>query len=310
MLTPRLLAVAAALAAFVHASAAAAAAWPPSGPSCSLPQGTKYTAVHYLKKTVQSPDQRCSALPPGISVPCQVDLQGVLYEPKGSGNKPVLIWNHGSERVQPWQATNDYCGIARTFVKLGFIVFVPFRRGHGPSTGQYVGDIFENGTIVDQASVVPLLQGQTDDVKAALQYVKNSVADAKKTEIVVAGLSYGGMVSLLSAIYVSGFQAALDISGGALSWNGNAMLRSQLKSLTPGVKIPTFMFQDDKECAGANPTQTLGPLLPKGSKYKVYTGFPQMECHDAHGQFVYTETGQKLWLDDALAFLKNKGIAP
>jgi dienelactone hydrolase len=163
---------------------------------------------------------------------------------------------------------------------------------------------------VNDASVVPLLAAQTEDVKSALAWVKSSVANADTNEIVISGISYGGMVTLLSAIYVTGFKAALPINAGTLSWDGNSFLRSQLKSLTPSVKVPTFIIQDDKECSGSNPAKTLGPLLPSGSKYKIYTSFPQMECLQAHGDFLNTSTGQNLWVDDAMAFFKEKGVAP
>jgi hypothetical protein len=42
----------------------------------------------------------------------------------------------------------------------------------------------------------------------------------------------------------------------------------------------------------------------------VYTSFPAMDCDDAHTQVVSKTIGQDLWLADALAFPKDKGVAP
>jgi hypothetical protein len=57
-------------------------------------------------------------------------------------NTPVLIYNHGHDRVR-----GEVCAIAKYFVKHGYVVFAPLRRGHCgyegsqiKSTGVYIDD--------------------------------------------------------------------------------------------------------------------------------------------------------------------------
>ncbi len=285
-------------------------------------KGVKPRVVHYLETTATLGDQRCD--PPAAGAPpagihCKVDLQGVLYAPPGSGKHPVVLFNHGS-------SGHDYCDVAKVFTNHGYLVFVPFRRGHSGdvwvapdkmqpvrSTGVYAVDVLERIEADDRRlkniSVGPLLEASIPDVAAALAYVKR-LPNADADEVAVAGHSYGGMTALIAAADVKGFKAGLDIAGGCLSWWINPDLQAYLTNVAKRVRIPVFAFQDDEECSGPDPTKTLGPLLKRhGGDHKIYP-FPEMECHEAHGRFLTKPEGQALWRNDARAFLAAHGVAP
>jgi dienelactone hydrolase len=285
-------------------------------------KGVKPTLVHYLETSATLGDQRCDPPQPGAppaGVECKVDLQGVLYAPPGPGKHPVVVFNHGSSGA-------DYCSVARVFTNHGYLFFVPFRRGHSGdvwmapnktesvrSTGVYAVDVLEKIKADDvrlkNISVGPLLEATMPDVRAALEFIKR-LPNADPRKVAVAGHSYGGMTTLIAAADVEGFKAALDISGGCLSWWLNPDLQAYLKNIAKRVRIPVFAFQDDRECSGEDPTRTLDPLLrAAGGKGEIYK-MPKMDCHEAHTRFLKSGEYQALWRQDARDFLAAHGVAP
>jgi dienelactone hydrolase len=284
-------------------------------------KGVRPKLVHYLETSAKLGDQRCDRPQPGTlptGIECKVDLQGVLYAPPGGGRHPVVLFNHGS-------SGHDYCDVAKVFTNHGYLFFVPFRRGHSGdvwvapnkmqdvrSTGVYAVDVLEQIEADDRRlkniSVGPLLESAMPDVRAALEFVKR-LPNADPRKVAVAGHSFGGMTALIAAADVEGFKAALDISGGCLSWWLNPDLQAYLKNVAKRARIPVFAFQDDQECSGEDPTRTLGALLPAGSQKRIYH-MPKMDCHEAHSQFLYEGEYQALWREDARDFLAVHGVAP
>ena len=285
-------------------------------------KGVKPKLVHYLQTDGTLGDQRCDPPTPGTppaGIKCKIDLQGVIYAPPDPGRRPVVIFNHGADG-------RDYCAVAKVFTNHGYIFFVPFRRGaegdvdvppdkslHVRSTGVYAVDVLREIEPLDarvkNISVGPLLEAAVPDVRAALEFVK-TLPNVDPHEVAVAGHSFGGMTALMAAADVEGFKAALPISAGCLSWWMNPDLQVYLTQVAKRVRIPTFAFQDDRECSGKDPTQTLCPLLPKCNVKKAIYHMPEMDCHDAHGEFLNKDKYQALWRQDARDFLKANGVAP
>jgi len=240
-----------------------------------------------------------------------VDLKGYLYMPEGNGPAPVVLFNHGAHRT-------EHCSVAEVFVNKGYIFFVPYRRGHGPSVWKSSGvdpvdslDALEDthGKETKEALVMPLLLVSLEDVRAALDYVKTAVPHARKDAIAVAGHSYGGMITLLSAARVNGFKAAVAISPGTLSWKNSPWLQKVLKETAAEVKIPTLSIQSKQECSGSDPTQALKPLLPHNGSDGVLYAYDTGECKKTHAEFLIG-AGRALWRNDVRAFLAAHGVAP
>lgn len=287
--------------------------------SCTLANAS-YSIVTYFDEMLPLTDERCTpGTPDSTGVRCRGILKGFLYVPKTRGRRPVIVWNHGSDQARLESGKADLsphaCYVAKFFVDKGFIFFSPQRRGTSLSTGVYVGDFLDKldqGAQVADAMLGPKLMEQTDDVAAAVRYIR-AHPKADRDEVAVMGHSYGGMVSLFSASKVSHIRAVIDSAGGALSWNSHPFLRHYLLMQTLAVKVPTLMMQDDKECGGdgSDPTRTLGPALPKnGSKFAIYPFSPRpCDASGAHSDFMHAE-GIGLWGADVLAFLAKNGVAP
>lgn len=284
----------------------------------------KVSTVTYFQKTLDAPDARCDR---GTAKKgkCTAKLKGRLYVPKEPGDAkhkyPVVVWNHGSgsQKDKDGKASpNDLC-IAWRFVKEHFsrdksdrfVFFAPWRRGVAESTGEYAAgsDLIEQyGEAIGEAVLGPLLDDSTKDVQAAVDFVK-TVPEVDAGEIAVMGHSYGGMVSLFSAVRVSGIKAAVDSSGGALSWNANEHLQKYMIGMVPQVRVPTLLMQDNQECS--MPTAVLAKYMPpNGSKAIIYP-FSARDCgkKGAHSDFMHEE-GIKLWFDDVMSFFARSGVAP
>lgn len=316
---------------FSLAAAALAAVLAPAAAraqSCTV--NAAFSIEAYFDQSLPFSDARCT---PGkvdaSGLRCRAVLKGFLYVPKTAGKHPVIVWNHGSGQARlptgvpglspdKPDLSKDSCVLARFFVNRGFIFFAPQRRGTGMSTGVYVSDWIERlenneSAEVADAMIGPKLLEQTEDVNEAVEFIGRAVAKADKNKIAVMGHSYGGMVSLFSAIKLKNIRAAIDSAGGALSWDGHPFLRRYLQVQTPFVGVPTLMIQDNRECAGdgSDPTRTLRSLLPhNGSHGNIYpVKWKPCGKTGAHRNFMQPE-GISLWGDDVIAFLKAHGVAP
>jgi dienelactone hydrolase len=165
----------------------------------------------------------------GVPAPVQVTyatspapLRGFLYRPAGPGPFPALVFNHGSERD-----ASDLRGQAVFYVPRGFVVFVPHRRGHGLSGGEYYDDVWKRSGR-QPAKLVELLDAQVDDVAAAVAWV-GRLAYVDRTRVVLAGCSFGGIETLLAAERGLGLRAALDFAGGAILWARTPPLQERMK---------------------------------------------------------------------------------
>jgi dienelactone hydrolase len=194
-------------------------------------------------------------------------------------------------------------------VPAGYVVFAPVRRGHGRSNGRYIGDAVQStraaeGFEAASRMTVHLLESeQLGDQVAGLAYVRQLpfVAPAR---IAVAGCSYGGIETLLGAERNVGYQAAISISPGALSWSHNDALRRRLIQTVHGINIPVLLLQPARD-ASLEPSRVLGAeaaRLGKPFSIKVYpdTGPEDQRTHCFGGA-----KGMHVWADDAKAFLAS-----
>ena len=114
----------------------------------------------------------------------QASLQTTVFRPNGPGPFPLLIINHGKEAGEPrYQQRDRFIFMATAFVKRGYAVMVPMRRGFADSTGRYADygcDMTANG------------YAQANDVLDAIDFARGQkwIDDDR---IVVAGQSYGGL---------------------------------------------------------------------------------------------------------------------
>jgi dienelactone hydrolase len=240
---------------------------------------------------------------PAISGSESVQLETTIFKPPGAGPFPLLIMNHGKALGNPHSQIRDrFVVISREFVKRGYAVVIPMRKGFADSTGNYVEaacDMTTNG------------QMQADDLQAALNYlVAQSWVD--KSRIVVAGQSYGGLATMAFGTRgfpgVKGlinFAGGLRIDGGDCQWQSS--LVNAFAAFGKHTMVPSLWFY------GANDSYFNPELATKmhqayvdagGNAELVAYGTFKKDSHGMSGSW----DGVKIWWPETEKFLRQIGM--
>jgi carboxymethylenebutenolidase len=233
-----------------------------------------------------------------------VALHGFLYLPEGAAPFPAVLWNHGSEKWPGWQAE-----LADFYTSHGYAFFLPHRRGQGRSSdaGAYIGDrqpaTFQfavNGTNAGK-TMIALHEEASRDVEAAIAWLK-ARPEIDPGRLVMSGVSYGGIQTLLAAEKGLGVRAFAAFAPGAMSWRWVTGLDGRLEQAVRNAQAPVLIVQAQNDFSLA-PSQTLGPLLERDHKGRavVFPAFGSTE-QEGHGRFARSPEGAAIWGPTVLAF--------
>ena len=228
-------------------------------------------------------------------------IEAHLYKPDGDGPFPVVIYNHGSRDGRERESIPfQYVGSMLT--KAGYVVLVTERRGYGRSDGA----TWREETRNDPARLVPRLQAETDDVLAAIDYLRTlPFADTKRMGIV--GWSFGGIVTMLASSRNNVFLAAVDQAGGSLSWDGNPSLRNTLITAANKSTTPTLFLVAKNDRTTASITTLAGIFEKRGMAHRmvIYEPFtPSIQNEAAApGHLIFSSLGVSIWENDVVQFL-------
>ena len=234
------------------------------------------------------------------------DLKGAIYKPKGPGPFPAILWNHGSNKNPGPQPE-----LAAFYTSHGFVLFTPIRHGHGGLPGDYIVDL--NDKIMAEHSdnqllawklMVPLHEVYNADVAAALDWLK-ARPYVDKNKIIITGVSYGGIQTLLSAERIPGVRGFVSFAPGAMSWR-MTVLRDRMLLAIRNAKAPIFMLQAANDYS-TGPVEVLGKVIEKKgapNRAKLYPAFGPTDNHMmGHGSFATWNLGTEIWGPDVLAFI-------
>lgn len=151
-------------------------------------------------------------------------LEMVVYRPLGSGPFPTLVMNHGStgNGEKPQWFTNTWTNpeLARVFVRKGWQVVYPQRRGRGKSDGLY-DEGFEpdrSRYACEPSLTLPGMERALADLDVVVAHVRTR-SDVDATRLLIGGVSRGG---ILSSVYAgtrpNPFLGVLNFVGG---WVGD-----------------------------------------------------------------------------------------
>jgi carboxymethylenebutenolidase len=227
-------------------------------------------------------------------------LHGFLYKPEGKGPFPAVLWNHGSERRPGWLPE-----VAPLFLNQGYVFFIPHRRGHGRSPGEYVMDILDRGNQSGGSSarsrkLVDLMEQHLQDQMAALAYLKG-LSEVDPQRIAVAGCSFGGIQTVLMAEKGLGVRAAVDFAGAAQNWQHAPDLRARMIQAVQHSQMAIFFIQA-KNDYDISPSHDLAAAMEKSAKPHNLQIFPSFgkSSQDAHEFCVH---GGEIWAPQVFSFL-------
>lgn len=229
-------------------------------------------------------------------------LHGFIYKPEGNGPFPALLWNHGSERKAGWLPD-----LAPLFLKQGYVLFIPHRRGQGRSPGDYIMDVLAQAGQSGERDardrkLVELMEAHLEDQTAAFSYLK-SLPWVDTGRIAVAGCSFGGIQTVLMAERGLGLRAAVDFAGAAQTWNEAPELRRRMTKAVQNAQMPIFFIQAQNDYDTA-PSRDLAKAMEKAGKAHSVQIFPRFgkTNQDAHEFCVH---GGDIWAEQVFAFLKS-----
>ena len=227
-------------------------------------------------------------------------LHGFLYKPEGQGPFPAILWNHGSERRPGWLPE-----LAPIFLGKGYVFFIPHRRGHGRSPGDYVMDLLDRakqsgGPQARDRELVALMEQHLEDQVAALSYLKG-LPEVDSQRIAVAGCSFGGIQTVLMAEKGLGVRAAVDFAGAAQNWQYAPELRARMIQAVQHSQMPIFFIQA-KNDYDTSPSRDLAAAMEKSGKPHDLQIFPSFgkSNQDAHEFCVH---GGEIWAPKVFSFL-------
>lgn len=227
-----------------------------------------------------------------------LELRGFVFKPEGSGPFPAVLYNHGSEKLP-----GSKPGIGNYFSSNGYVVFVPHRRGQGRSPGAYIMDALQSAGRNRGQLMVRLLEEQHQDVVAALEFLKGlRYVDAER--IVVAGCSFGGIMTVLAAERELGLRAAVPFAPGAMTWRGSTEIQERLITAVRRAVVPVFLIQAENDY-DLSPTRELAREMEQAGKphrARIYPPYGETQS-DGHGGFC--GSGVKVWGSDVLSFLAS-----
>jgi carboxymethylenebutenolidase len=229
-------------------------------------------------------------------------LHGFIYKPEGKGPFPALLWNHGSERRPGWLPD-----LAPLFISHGYILFIPHRRGHGRSPGEYIMDQLaqanqSGGPHARDRKLVELMELQLQDQIAALTYLKG-LPEVDAHSIAVAGCSFGGIQTVLMAERGLGLRAAIDFAGAAQTWKESPELRDRLVKAVCQSQMPVLFIQAENDYDLA-PSRTLAAEMEKANKPHESLIFPAFgkTIQEAHEFCIH---GGEIWGPKVFSFLSQ-----
>ncbi len=257
--------------------------------------------LHAALPEIRLPEQR--VMLPVMSGSTQQELETTLYRPPGEGPFPVLIMNHGKALGNPrLQERDRFTAISREFVKRGYAVVVPMRKGFAHSSGHYADDgcnLSTNG------------QSQADDIQGVVDYLSRQPW-IDRNRILVAGQSHGGLTTMaFGTRNLPGVRGLINFAGGLRADSGNCPWKSSLISAFADygnkTRIPSLWFYGAND-SYFNPTlasQLHEAFVNAGGLAKLIAyGAFKLDAHSMSG----SRDGVRIWWPETERFLKQIGM--
>ncbi|WP_151631961.1 dienelactone hydrolase family protein [Noviherbaspirillum aerium] len=232
-----------------------------------------------------------------------VELETTIFKPLGNGPFPLLIMNHGKALGNPRNQNRDrFLVISREFVKRGYAVVIPMRKGFSKSSGDYA-DPGCNMTAHGQL--------QAEDLDSTLAYLRTQ-GWADNDNIVVAGQSYGGLTALAFGTHASpGVKGLINFAGGLKMHGGDCRWEQSLvqafASYGARTTLPSLWFygENDNHFGPALAARLRDAYVQAGGRARLiaYGAFKR----DAHGMSG-SRDGVKIWWPETEKFLREVGM--
>lgn len=233
----------------------------------------------------------------------KTELETTLFVPPGPGPFPLVIINHGKAFGNPrFDPRARYKVASREFLKRGYLVAIPMRRGYSKS----------GGTLIDAGcNTESNGRMQGEEIQEALARLLER-PDVDKSRVLLVGQSYGGIAAVAAGTAnPPSVKGILNFAGGirrseSCAWQ-NALVDA-FAAYGKESRIPGLWFYGDNDSYwGAELPHRMHQAfeLAGGNArliaYGVFTG------GDAHGMFSSAK-GLSIWWPETEKFLDRIGM--
>jgi len=230
-------------------------------------------------------------------------LETTVFQPNGPGPFPLIVINHGKDPGRPnLQPRDRFYHMAHAFVARGYAVMVPMRQGFANSTGSYQDhgcDMTANG------------YAQAEDIQDTLDYARGQKwIDGDR--MVVAGQSYGGLATMaLGTQDLQGVRGLINFAGGLRDDSNGCGWRSSLVAAFAEYgaqnKVPSlWMYGENDSLFGPALVARMHDAFEQAGGRAQLVEYAPFK-RDSHGMLA-SRDGQKVWLEDTMAFLDKVGM--
>jgi dienelactone hydrolase len=244
-----------------------------------------------------------------------LELRALLWHPKGSGPFPAVLFNHGSGHATGADASGRRDQrhpelLGPVFARHGYGFLYLFRRGDGLSAGHGVpsGDRMDSAFAARGQSGRNHLQlrlletDELSDALAGLAFLR-ALPDVDPRRVAVAGVSFGGSLTLLVAEHDSTLRAAVAFATAGYSWERSPELRERLLAAVGRIAAPVFFIHAANDYSVA-PGKALAAEMTRLGKPHLVTIYPPVgrtadEGHD------FVDLRVATWEPDVFAFLDS-----
>jgi len=241
-------------------------------------------------------------------------MAATVYVPAGDGPFPGIVLSHGSPATATDRptVTGKFAAASAAFVKLGFVVLNPVRRGYGKTGGNWDEDYGRcEAPFYAEAGLE-----SAKDIAAAVEYLRQQ-PNVDRDRIVLVGVSAGGWGSLATANRSDLVRGVVNFAGGRGGYQQNRpnnnctpdRLVSAAGALGKAAKVPTLWIYAENDLF-------FGPELSRrmhaawtaaggNATFHLVAAFGR----DGHGLFGAT-AGVPIWTPMVEPFLREIGALP
>jgi len=202
----------------------------------------------------------------------------------------------------------------REWVRRGYAVIVPVRRGYGASGGQQFGDAYGS---CDHPDFRRAGEGAALDLLATVQWAK-AQHDLDANRWLLVGQSAGGFASIYAASKdPPGLAAVLAFSPGRAAGQGTQAgepcaperMAELFASIAPRIHVPVLWFYAEND-------ERIGPRVQKlwfesfrtAGGHGALTIVPPFPERGGHGVFP-SSAGTPIWTTAVATFFKSQAVA-
>lgn len=238
------------------------------------------------------------------------------FRPAGDGPFPWVVASHGTA---PDPVANTTIGrsrnlpVAREWVKRGYALLVPVRRGYGASGGSRLADGYGSCRHPDFRSAG---EAAAKDLLATVDWARTQ-RDLDPKRWALAGQSAGGFASIYTASkQPEGLQVVLAFSSGR---GGDPERRPRepcasdhlaalYRDIAPKVRVPVlFFYAENDEYIGPRVQKLWSDAFRDGGGRAEYVMVPPFPERRGHGVFP-AQKGIPIWTNAVAAFYRSQRI--